>query len=441
MGTRNFRSARQLFGLSLGMLLPVALACGGGGSGPRRGDVGLPSDGAFSSDTGTKDASVETPDGSQLSDTFADYSTPFPTVCELEEKVEQGPLGTSQVSVEIVAEGLEVPWSIAFLPNGDWLVTERPGRLRLLRGGVLLPTPVTEIATVDAGETGLLGVAVDPDYATNHFIFLFYTALKEGGGNINRLDRWKMSDDGLTATFDSRLLDAIPVNSVHTGGRIRIGPDAKLYVTTGDGGNEERAQDLAAINGKMLRLNTDGTIPSDNPTPGSPVFLMGLRNCEGFDWIGPHTLWVADHGPSGNDGVAGFDEVTSTGPGQNLGWPTIRSCEENPAMRSPSVAWRLSLPPGGLAVYTGTKIPEWTGDLFVGALKARHLHRLILDKSDRRVVTAREIYFIGDPPEGYGRIRELISAPDGYLYITTSNCDGRGTCPPEKDKILRVVKN
>lgn len=343
-----------------------------------------------------------------------------------------GPAGAVEVRAETVVSGLEVPWGLAFLPNGDLLVTERPGRLRLVRDGQLVPEPVATVETASTSEGGLLGLALHPEFASNRLFYLYVTAAD--GGATNRVERWRLSDDGTTAERDRVILDGIAASRFHNGGRLRFGPDGMLYVGTGDAREPDLSQDPQSPNGALLRLTPDGAIPYDNPTPGSPVFLSGIRNTQGWDWPGDaSTVWLTDHGPSGELGRRGHDEVSVAHAGDNLGWPTIYGCEEQQGFVTPVLTWEEAAPPGGAAVYTGSAIPEWRGSLLIGTLGSEHLHRVVIE--DGRLVQ-HEGYFAGE----HGRLREVTMGPDGELYVTTSNCDGRGNCPPEGDVILRVTR-
>jgi glucose/arabinose dehydrogenase len=347
-----------------------------------------------------------------------------------------GPAGQVPIRVERVVAGLEVPWGLAFLPGSDVLVTERPGRVRLLSRGALVAEPVVSIAVSEAGEGGLLGIAADPAFAENRRFYVYYTGSK-GGTDVNRVVRFVLAPDGRSAREDKVVLDDLSAGRFHDGGRIRFGPDGMLYVGTGDARNPPLAQDPASRNGKILRITPDGAAPADNPTPGSPVLVSGVRNVEAFDWLDQKTLVVVDHGPSGELGRSGHDELTIARAGANLGWPDIYGCEAKAGLVSPAISWVQAAPPGGASVYRGDAIPAWKGSVLVGTLGSRHLHRVVLGDDGR--VASHEVYLMGEPPAGLGRIREAVQGPDGALWITTSNCDGRGTCPPEKDAILRVV--
>jgi glucose/arabinose dehydrogenase len=350
-----------------------------------------------------------------------------------------GPRGEVAVRAEEVVDGLEVPWGILFMGDGDLLVTERAGRLRLVRDGRLVNAPVATVEVAANGEGGLLGIQAHPDFDSNHRFYLYYTADK-GDATVNRVEMWQLSQDGeaLSARPKKVIVDDIPAARFHNGGRMRLGPDDMLYIGTGDARNPDYAQDLEVLAGKVLRVTPGGDIPPDNPYGDSPVYLIGVRNTQGFDWRDTSTMLVSDHGPSGEMGRTGHDEINVAAPGENLGWPTIYGCQDEPKMSPPSLTWDTAVPPGGAAIYTGDAIVEWKGSLMVGTLGSRHLHRVAFDGDSRRV-ERHETYFVGDPPEGYGRLREVIMGPDGHLYVTTSNCDGRGSCPPDGDKILRIL--
>lgn len=343
-----------------------------------------------------------------------------------------GPQGATAVKAELVVSGLEVPWGIAFLPGGDLLVTERPGRVRLVRGGVLVPAPVATVPLAPGGESGLLGIALHPGFAQNRFFFV-YATVSAGNGKQNRVERWKLSEDSTSADFDGVVLDGIAAAQFHDGGRLRIGPDGMLYVGTGDAREPDRSQDPRSLNGKLLRVTPEGAVPGDNPTAGSAVYVLGLRNVQGFDWFDESTVVIADHGPSGELGRSGHDEVDVARAGENMGWPTIYGCGRSSGLVPPRLSWHDAVPPGGAAIYRGNAFPEWKGSLLVGVLGSTHLHRVVFD-AERRV-SSHEVYLQGT----LGRIREVITGPDGELYLTTSNCDGRGTCPSDKDRIVKLV--
>lgn len=338
-----------------------------------------------------------------------------------------GPAGSVPIAVETVVSGLEVPWGIAFLPSGDMLVTERPGRIRLVQNGAITRTLAT-VPIAPGGEGGLLGVALAPDFAESRAFFIYFTA-QDG----NRVERWTLAADETSASRERVLLEGIPSAKYHDGGRLRIGPDGMLYIGTGDAREPELSQDRSSLAGKILRLAPDGSVPGDNPFAGSPVYLSGIRNTQGFDWRDDGTLLVTDHGPSGELGRSAHDEVTVANAGDNLGWPTVYRCEHREGMVAPLITFANAVPPGGAAVYRGDGVPAWRGSLLVGSLGAKHLHRVML--TDDGKLKGHEVYL----ENRHGRLRDVIMGPDGHLYVTTSNCDGRGDCGPDKDHILRIT--
>ena len=345
-----------------------------------------------------------------------------------------GPDGASDLEVQVVAQGLATPWAMDWLPDGRMLLTERDGRLSLLQDGelqVLAQVPVTE-----RGEGGLLGLALHPDFASNRAFFLYATV--DGDGTENQVQQWILAEDGLSAAFDSLIFGGIPARQYHNGGRLRIGPDEKLYVGTGDAGDPDSAQDTSSPAGKILRLELDGSVPADNPFPGSASWIYGVRNTQGFDWRDDGRMLVSDHGPSGlgnEGGRRGHDEISLASPGDNLGWPEVYACEEGEGYLSASITFSDAMPPGGAAIYTGSELKDWQGDFIVGVLgfesAARHLHRLRVGPGGNVLIS--EVYL----SQEYGRLREVTMGPDGGLYVSTSNCDGRGDCG-DGDLILRV---
>ncbi len=363
---------------------------------------------------------------------------PNPPACQLIDDG-FGPKGTVPVRVDTVVTGLEVPWSIAFVPGSsarDMLVTERPGRIRLVRNGTLVPQPVATVPVSQKDESGLLGLALHPRFAEERSLFVYYTAQK-GGREVNRIQRYRLDESGTTARPEAIVLDDIPAAKYHDGGRIRFGGDGMLYVGTGDSREPQLAADPNSVAGKILRIAPDGRVPSDNPFAGRPAILVGLRNVQAFDWLDDGRFVIADHGPSGELGRKGHDEISIARAGQDLGWPRTYRCDPSAGAVTPLLVWKEAAPPGGAVFYRGDRIAAWKNSLLVATLKSKHLHRVVFDTSFARVIH-HEVYFEGEPPRGYGRLRDVVTGPDGAVYVTTSNCDDRGTCPADKDRILRI---
>lgn len=361
----------------------------------------------------------------QPTETTAPAATAEPTIV---------PAADVEPQVAVVATGLDVPWALAWAPDGRLLFTERPGRVRVVVGGRLQQEPVAVIPVAAVGEGGLMGLALDPEFADNGHVYTMYT-YREGGGLANRVSRWVLREGRLQN--ETTLLDGIPGARNHNGGRIAFGPDGKLYATTGDAGRGSLAQDLGSLAGKILRLNPDGTVPDDNPFEGSFVYSYGHRNPQGLAWH-PDTgsLVATEHGPSGEGGLCCRDEVNVIRPGANFGWPIVTGSGDERftdplAFSGTSNTWA----PAGAAFYDGSALPAWQGDLFFGALRGQHLHRLALGDEDGVTVADEEELFAGQ----YGRLRAVAMGPDGHLYVATSNRDGRGRPAAEDDRILRIV--
>ncbi len=336
--------------------------------------------------------------------------------------------------VEVVVKHLEIPWSMAFTPDGRLLVTERPGRVRLIENGKLRPEPLLVIRDVaHVGEGGLMGLALDPQFAQNRFVYLAYT-YRGPDGLANRVVRYREASGHLTDPHI--VIDHIPGARFHDGCRIRFGPDGKLYITTGDAIERQLAQDVNSLAGKILRLNPDGTIPADNPFPHSPVYSYGHRNSQGIDWH-PVTgdLFSTEHGPSGFDAPGGGDEVNLIEAGKNYGWPVIHHRQRKEGMVSPLLEFTPAIAPAGASFYRGHRLPEFTNDFFFATLRGRHIHRVVLKAPDYRTIAFHERLLQGE----FGRLRDVVEGPDGALYFCTSNRDGRGKPHPDDDRILRIV--
>ena len=334
------------------------------------------------------------------------------------------------VRVETVAQDLIVPWSIDWLPDGTALFTERQGYLKMIQNDTTDPvTLLLRKSTSLVG--GMLGVAVDPNFVENNYIFLYRT-YNEGDILLNKLVRYTLTDVGVANEYV--VLDNIPGAVFENGGRIQFGPDGKLYITTGYATDPFMAQDPDLLAGKILRINPDGTVPDDNPIEGSPVWSMGHRHPQGLDWDGAGNLLISEHGPSGWRGEA-HDEINLIEPGANYGWPVIVGGETAEGLRPPLLhTGNDTWAPSGVEFYDGDKIPEWTGKFFVAALRGTHLHMIDLDLENNVVVSHTRLF-----SEELGRLRDVQTGPDGYLYLLTSNEDGWLTPADNDDRILRIV--
>ena len=330
------------------------------------------------------------------------------------------------VKVEIVAENLSIPWSIDFAPDGRIFFSERVGTLNVIDDSIQKQIMSLDVA---GGEGGMLGIALDPDFESNHYIYIYYT-YNEFLTTKNKLVRFVESNNVLTE--DKILLEDIPGASYHDGGRIKFGPDEKLYVTTGDAGDANLSQRLDSVAGKILRINSDGSIPDSNPFADSAVYSFGHRNPQGIDWDKLGTLVASEHGPSGFYGVA-HDEINVIQAGANYGWPNIIGDDTKDGLTSPTLhsgddTWA----PSGASFYYGEEIPQWNGKYFVASLRGQHL--LIIDFDSEYNVISYEKLFLGE----FGRLRDVVQGPDG-LYILTSNQDGRGNPSHNDDRILLVT--
>jgi aldose sugar dehydrogenase len=323
----------------------------------------------------------------------------------------------------IIAEGLEVPWGIVFLPDGGMLVTERVGRVRMIDSDFTLrtnPVLTLEVVRKIQGEGGLHGITLHPEFQSNKFVYIYYTYESEGNQTLNRVERFTF--DGEALISDKIIIDNIPGSLFHDGGRIKFGPDNLLYVTTGDAQNPDLAQNTSSLAGKILRITDEGEIPSDNPF-GNPVYSYGHRNPQGIAWDAGGNLWSTEHGRSGV--LSGLDEVNFIESGKNYGWPEIEGDEANTGMVSPA---RHS---GASNTWAPACAAITENMLFFSGLKGEALYATLIDQNH---ATGLKEYFKGE----YGRIRECIVSPDGMLYITTSNRDGRGKIQDGDDKIIRI---
>jgi len=346
------------------------------------------------------------------------------------------PGGWEGLRVETIVTGLDTPWDLAWGPDGQLWVTERGGRVSRVNAATGQRTTAGQVADVtDSGESGLMGIAFHPDFATQPYVFLSHS-YSQGGSLRNRLVRARW--DGQTLGALEPLLSNIPGASIHDGSRLVVGPDRLLYMTTGDAASADLAQDRNSLAGKILRLTLTGQPAPGNPF-GTAVYSLGHRNPQGLVFH-PTTgaLYSTEHGPGDND------EVNRIVAGRNFGWPTVHgSCDDDIGserafcqannVAEPLAMWTPTIAPAGADVYVADLMPQWKGSLLFTSLKGNALYRLVLS-SDGQRVTAQETLYQGT----YGRLRDVLVGPDGSVYLATSNRDGRGNPSGDDDRILRI---
>jgi len=323
------------------------------------------------------------------------------------------PTGTPDLGTpEELAHDIDVPWGLTFLPGGDALIAERDtARVLRLTPGSGQARQVYKVPGVSAaGEGGLLGLAASPDFAQDNLVYAYFTADQD-----NRIVRFRLGGDEQPKV----IFDGIAKATFHNGGRIAFGPDGMLYAGTGDAGNTQRSQDPASVNGKILRLTPDGKPAPGNPTAGSPVYSLGHRNVQGLSWDARGRMFAAEFGQNE------LDEVNRIEPGRNYGWPIVEGTGDTQGGRytNPLVTWRVSeASPSGLAIAGDT--------IYVAALRGQRLWTIPLTGDS-----------VGDPvarlQDRYGRLRTVQVAPDGALWLTTSNTDGRANPREGDDRVLR----
>jgi aldose sugar dehydrogenase len=349
------------------------------------------------------------------------------------------PISTAQgFKQTTIAQGLERPWGMAWLPDGSMLISEKPGRLRLLKNGVLEPTPIAGVPEVmSSGQGGLMDVSIHPKFAENQFVYLTYSA---GTADANQTRIARARFDG-KALQDLRVIfevSQIKSGTQHFGSRIQWLPDGTMLVAIGDGGNppvqlegdliRKQAQNLRSRLGKIVRLNDDGSIPRDNPfatnaNADPAVWSYGHRNIQGIAFDpGTNRVWVTEHGARGGD------ELNLAEAGKNFGWPIVTHSQEytggeisqersRPGMVDPKVVWTPATAPSGLAFYTGDRFPAWRGNLFAGGLVSQDVRRIELDAAGN--VRSQEEISIGQ------RVRDVRQGPDGLLYVLTDESNGK----------------
>ena len=334
-----------------------------------------------------------------------------------------------------------MPWALAFAPDGRIFVTERAGRIRVIERDFLRAEPWATLPVAADGEAGLMGIAIAPDFASTQAIYVVGT-FPSSHGLVNRVIR--LLDRAGRGVEPRVILDGIPAASFHAGDAIAFGPDGMLYIATGDARQPGLAQDVRSLAGKILRITADGRVPPDNPTAGSPVYATGVRNVQGLAWDpASGQLFATEHGPSGfpNERFRrNNDELNVVRPGGNYGWPRVAGESGDARFVSPLAVWSPAIAPSGLAFYSGDEFPEWRGSLFAGCLRGAQLLRISLARDSSaagvwRVVSQSPIH-----RTTLGRLRAVAVAPDGHIYFTTSNRDGRGSPGRSDDRVFRIVR-
>lgn len=339
---------------------------------------------------------------------------------EDKEQPRQVPKNQIEAPVSIVAANLEIPWGLAFLPDGELLFTQRPGELKMLdrNGNLATITKIEEVKHV--GEGGLLGIAVHPDFEKNKYIYLYYTYASNQNNTLNRVARYKLENNKLAD--EKIIVDVIPGAVNHNGGRIKFGPDNFLYITTGDAQNPSLAQDISSLAGKILRTTDSGKPAPDNPFDNL-VYSYGHRNPQGIAWDDKGRLWATEHGRSGI--LSGLDELNLIKKGSNYGWPIIQGDEQKENMQTPLLH-------SGVDTWAPAGAATFADSIFFAGLRGQALYQAILKENGPPVLKE---YLKGE----LGRIRDIVLGPDKALYITTSNRDGRGYPQKDDDKIIKII--
>ena len=332
--------------------------------------------------------------------------------------VVQTVMKTPSSTREVVATGLDTPWTIVFLPSGEMLVSERKGTIQV---SGTAPRTIQIPGVIETGESGLTGLAIHPQFESNQFLYAYFT-VKTTEKQVNRVVRYRF--DGYTITEPVTIVDDIPAGANHNGGQIAFGPDEKLYICTGDAGTSSLAQDKTSLAGKILRVNDDGSIPSDNPF-GTAIYSYGHRNPQGITWDDEGRLWAMEHGRSGVS--TGYDELNLIESGQNYGWPTIQGPATQQGLRSPIAQ------SGSATTWAPAGIIYKDNSLYFTGLRGQSLYEVPLTSSGQPDTIKAHF------KEEYGRLRAITRGPDGAIYFSTSNKDGRGTANAGDDQIIRWV--
>lgn len=330
-----------------------------------------------------------------------------------------------KTEIEVLAENLKTPWAIAFLPNNDILITERAGKVRLFKNGEeLTEEPVIELTQVyEVGEGGLLGLDLHPNFFENNFIYLYYT-YQEDQQPFNRVSRFTYQNEKLID--EEIIIDRLPAATYHNGGRIKFGPDGYLYITTGDAQEVSKAQEIDFLGGKILRLTDLGEPVFDNPF-NNAVYSYGHRNSQGITWDRQGNLWSTEHGRSG--AKSGFDELNLIVKGANYGWPIVEGDKIEGEMLAPNLhsGEDYTWAPAGAAAFEN--------NIFFTGLRGEALYQVIINEENNELVLKE--HFKGE----FGRLRDVVVSPDGYLYLISNNTDGRGNPAENDDRLFKVAIN
>jgi glucose/arabinose dehydrogenase len=321
---------------------------------------------------------------------------------------------------EVFTEDLYVPWTMLLLPDGNMLVGERKGTIKNISPTGEIPGEIEVEGVSESGEGGLMGMTLHPNFASNKFIYIYFTA-RSGGEVINKVVRYVL--DGNALTENLVILENIPGGANHNGGRIAFGPDGKLYVTTGDSGDSNLAQDVKSLAGKILRVEEDGKIPEDNPFD-SEIYSYGHRNPQGLAWDSEGNLWSVEHGRSGVK--SGLDEVNLIEKGGNYGWPIIQGSEQRQGMKAPVAQ------SGSVTTWAPADLIFLNGKLYFTGLRGVALYETSVLGGGK--LGAIQEHF----KDEYGRLRALLKGTDGEIYFGTSNQDGRGRPNKGDDKIIKI---
>src|SRR5918997_606457 len=384
--------------LVLAAVVVLSVGCGGGGQGSSE-----------QQEEGSADEATQTE--------LAESETPAPEVTGAPQPGGSAEAGPVEVETTVVATGLEAPWDLVFTPDGNALVTERDSSRLLSVDSSGNAEELQRLPENGTGEGGLLGIALSPNYESDGYVYAYYTTDTD-----NRVTPFRLGED------PEPILTGIPVLTYHNGGRIAFGPDGNLYVGTGDAGDTSTSQNLDSYGGKILRITPEGGVPPDNPFQNSPIYSYGHRNVQGLAWDARGQLYATEFGQNR------LDEVNVIQPGGNYGWPNVEGEGGSPDYVDPISTWSTDeASPSGAEILKSGAIPQWEGDFFMAALRGQRLWRLDLDENG--AIVNREAFLLGQA----GRLRHVAQAPDGSLWILTSNRDGRGTPVSDDDRILRLA--